>query len=63
MTDISKCDGERCPRKEQCYRYTAKDGGKWQSWFSSPPTCEDECNDFWPIVPPAENAREGEETK
>lgn len=50
MSDISKCDGEGCPRKGQCFQYTAADGGRWQSWFSAPPGCEDGiCPDFEPL--------------
>ena len=48
MTDISKCDGEGCPRKDSCYRYTAT-SSTWQSWFSAPPGCEDGlCPDYMP---------------
>lgn len=31
MTDITKCANKNCKIKEQCYRYTAKDG-YWQSY-------------------------------
>ena len=31
MTDITKCANKKCKIKEQCYRYTAKDG-YWQSY-------------------------------
>ncbi len=48
MSDISKCDGERCPRKFECYRYVAASSQR-QSWFSSPPNCEDFCNYYMPI--------------
>ena len=33
MPDITKCKGIDCPIKDSCYRYTAEDSGKWQSWF------------------------------
>ena len=33
MADITKCKGIDCPIKDSCYRYTAEDSGKWQSWF------------------------------
>ena len=26
MADITKCENKKCKIKEQCYRYTAKDG-------------------------------------
>ncbi len=38
MPDISLCDGGSCPRKQECYRFTAKpDPGEWQVYFSVPP--------------------------
>lgn len=35
MPDISKCTGNGCEIKEQCYRYTVK-GSEWQAY-----------TDFW----------------
>ena len=43
--DSVKCDGIGCPRKEKCYRYVVE-STSWQSWFSAPPLCEDDCEDF-----------------
>ena len=36
MPDISMCEGGLCPKKEQCYRYTAIPTGM-QSFFLYPP--------------------------
>lgn len=42
MPDITMCKGEEirngdsrkiCPRRETCYRYTAKPNDHWQSYF------------------------------
>lgn len=49
MTDISKCDGERCTRKDKCYRHVVSEDDLWQSWTASPPLCEDGCADFIPV--------------
>lgn len=32
MADITKCTNQNCPIKGRCYRYTAKDDSKWQSY-------------------------------
>jgi hypothetical protein len=32
MTDITKCRGDGCPIKKQCYRFTAKDS-RYQSYY------------------------------
>jgi hypothetical protein len=56
MPDISMCKGTDCPKKEQCYRYTAEPDSHWQSYFTSPPTKDGECGYFWPdkiqAIPP-----------
>ena len=36
MSDLTKCEGKKCPIKDSCYRYTSK-GGMWQSWFTKEP--------------------------
>jgi hypothetical protein len=47
MGDIAKCDGEGCPRRGSCRRYTVE-AGPWQSWFDAPPGCEDGgCDYHW----------------
>ena len=38
MSDISKCNGEGCPLKKNCYRFTATSNEYWQSWSSWTPT-------------------------
>lgn len=48
MTDISKCDGAFCEKKEECYRYRAE-VGHWQSYIN--PTIRGKaCEYFWPII-------------
>lgn len=49
MSDITMCDGGRCPVKEQCYRYTAKPTPKWQSYFYEIPYNfeKKECENLW----------------
>lgn len=42
MIDISKCSGDKCSRKEQCYRYRVI-GSEHQSYFyplKSDGTCD-----------------------
>ncbi len=50
MPDITMCRGEHCPKKEDCYRYTAAPSLQRQSYFVKPP-CEGksytECEYFW----------------
>jgi len=36
MSDLTKCTGEGCIRKESCERFTAK-ASYWQSYFEKPP--------------------------
>lgn len=33
MTDISKCDGTNCDKKDTCYRYLAPDNPYYQSYL------------------------------
>ena len=33
MADITKCKGINCPVRDNCYRYTVRDSGFYQSWF------------------------------
>jgi hypothetical protein len=47
MADFSKCDGAGCPRRDECRRYVVL-GSAWQSSFTAPPGCEDECEEFLP---------------
>ena len=34
MTDISKCDGENCDRKQTCWRFTAPSNEHRQSYMA-----------------------------
>lgn len=46
--DISKCNGEGCPLKELCYRFTSKNSPFWQSWIEPPyDKKSDNCELFW----------------
>ena len=47
MADITMCSGEKCPLKENCYRYTAKPNEFRQAYFMEPPVSEGECEHFW----------------
>jgi hypothetical protein len=47
MPDIAKCPTTDCPKKQMCYRYTAK-ASDYQSYFMTPPIKEDgTCEYFW----------------
>lgn len=47
MADITMCDGTGCPRKAQCYRYTARPSQR-QSYFAKVPLNVDgSCDHFW----------------
>jgi hypothetical protein len=49
MADITKCDGDGCPRKETCYRFTAEASELRQSYFMNAPIKEDNtCEYYWP---------------
>ena len=50
MTDISKCEGTKCPLKETCYRFTAK-SSDYQSYFAEPPIKDGKCEYYWDIKP------------
>ena len=53
MPDITMCDDNECPRKDFCYRYTAKPSEYGQSRFAESPLEGDECIYF------ADNGEEG----
>lgn len=49
MPDISKCTGEDCPMKDNCYRFTANASEFMQSYFMNAPIKEDKtCDYYWP---------------
>jgi hypothetical protein len=52
MTDITKCDGEGCPVKEHCYRFTAICNENRQTFLATIPGKRNEnskweCEMFW----------------
>jgi hypothetical protein len=47
MPDIMLCPGEDCPRKWECYKYTAKPSDDHQAYFEKPPIKEGVCAHFW----------------
>ena len=69
MPDMTMCRGEiplgenksfktslTCPRRDQCYRYTATPDAFWQSWFADMPAGIDGKCDFF-----SDNSRSTEE--
>jgi len=46
MPDITMCSGDGCPKKQSCYRYTAK-ASDYQSFFMNPPIKDGECDHYW----------------
>ena len=51
MPDITMCQEDKCPRRNSCYRYTARPDQYWQSYFAKKP-CDDyaTCREFWDIT-------------
>jgi hypothetical protein len=47
MPDITMCNGEGCPAKESCYRFTAKPSSFMQSYFLEPPIKDGKCDEYW----------------
>jgi hypothetical protein len=43
MADITMCQDKECPKKEQCYRYTAPANPYRQSYFVYSPREGDKC--------------------
>lgn len=50
MPDITMCRGDGCPKKQSCYRYTAK-ASDYQSFFMTPPVKDGECDHYWEDEP------------
>lgn len=48
MVDLCKCKGERCNKKESCYRYTAPADELWQAYFAGTPNV-DGCSHYIPV--------------
>lgn len=40
------CTGEECPKKQMCYRHTAK-ASDYQSYFMTPPIKDGQCDHYW----------------
>jgi hypothetical protein len=57
--DMTHCDGQHCPLKENCLRYTAVSYGK-RDFFGTPPynliTCD--CQHYWDDRPSEANIRQ-----
>lgn len=50
MPDITMCTGDKCPKKESCYRFTAKADAR-QSFFAAPPVNgKGECRHYWEVT-------------
>lgn len=54
MADITKCQGQDCPLKNDCYRFTAESNGFRQSYFVKVPVVIEEkmgafCDYFYPV--------------
>ena len=48
MPDITKCKGDNCPHKEDCYRFTVSPSEFRQSWFLYSPIDENgKCDSYW----------------
>ena len=47
MADIAMCAGLTCPRKEQCYRYTAPKNEYRQAYFSQIPLEKDNSCEYY----------------
>ena len=48
MSDIAKCNHEACPRKADCYRYTAPANDRWQAYALFRPGKDGACAGFRP---------------
>ena len=50
MPDIAMCENEKCPLKQDCFRYTATPSEHRQSYADFEPTVKDgkvSCDWFW----------------
>ena len=57
MPDITMCNCEHCPTREDCYRYIAKESYH-QSYFITPPydTIIGSCEYYWKCIPTKDRA-------
>jgi hypothetical protein len=49
--DIAMCSGTDCPKRETCYRATAKPSPHWQSYMHPPRLPDGTCEYYWPTTP------------
>tara|TARA_R110000737_G_C14624761_1_gene494607 strand:- start:34167 stop:34343 length:177 start_codon:yes stop_codon:yes gene_type:complete len=47
MPDISMCANQFCPRKEDCYRFTATPSPHRQSYAVFKPDADGDCEHYW----------------
>ena len=47
-SDISKCTGQDCEKKDKCHRYLAPIEPLWQSYLM-PTIVKGKCKDYWPV--------------
>jgi hypothetical protein len=51
MSDITMCQDKDCPKKNNCYRFTAQPDEYLQSYFAASPRNEDgTCKYYWPLT-------------
>ena len=48
MTDITKCDGENCKKRDTCYRFTAPHDPLYQSYFAD--KSFKNCEHYWQVA-------------
>lgn len=58
MPDITMCEGQGCPQRERCWRYTAKPSEFRQAYFVDPPLRED--GSCYHRIAVGEGAKKGE---
>lgn len=44
MADITKCKGEGCKDRQNCYRFRAPDSEFRQAWFAETPGKDEDCD-------------------
>lgn len=49
--EICMCDGNKCPIKKNCYRFTATPGTIGQDWIDEAPynPTTEKCDEYWPL--------------
>lgn len=59
MTNISKCLGTACEKRDTCYRFTAPTDPMWQAYLEPDRNLE-ECRSYWLRAKNVENQPKGE---